>query len=198
MSQRGFPGEQGQPGKPGEEGKDSGEGGRGGEGGEGGVGGAGAPQGPGGGGGEGGIGGRGARGATGPQGARGPTGADGVQPKLRWAPAFGYLLLAVVLGFLIWRTSDLANDNRRLIAEVANTCTDPKASAALRHQWTRVADVIDAQQDGKVTPAIAEVVPNAKAGDKLTSDIARDAFVASYRLAINEAGPAPDCRGLVP
>jgi hypothetical protein len=119
-TRRGFPGEEGQPGKPGEAGKDTGEGGRGGEGGEGGIGGAGAPQGPGGGGGVGGEGGRGARGATGPQGARGPTGADGVQPKLRWAPAFGYLLLAVVLGFLIWRTADLANDNRRLIAEVAD------------------------------------------------------------------------------
>jgi hypothetical protein len=117
MSQgRGFPGKEGQRGKPGEEGKDTGEGGRGGEGGEGGVGGAGAPQGPGGGGGEGGIGGRGARGAQGPPGERG---ADGGQPKLRWTPAVGYVLLAVVLGFLIFRIQDLGHDNRRLIVEVA-------------------------------------------------------------------------------
>jgi hypothetical protein len=108
---RGLPGEEGHPGKPGEKGKDTGEGGRGGEGGEGGVGGAGAPQGPGGGGGPGGVGGRGARGAQGPAGERGPAGN---QPRLRWAPAVGYLLLALVLGFLIWRTHDLAQDNRRL------------------------------------------------------------------------------------
>jgi hypothetical protein len=119
MSQRGLPGEEGQPGKPGEEGHDSGEGGRGGEGGEGGVGGAGAPQGPGGGGGEGGSGGPGARGARGPAGERGPVGADGTQPKLRWAPAVGYILLAVVLGFLIFRTQAISHANRRLIAEVA-------------------------------------------------------------------------------
>jgi hypothetical protein len=112
----GFPGEPGEAGKEGERGKDTGEGGRGGEGGLGGRGGAGAPQGPGGIGGEGGEGGRGARGETGPAGERG---ADGAQPKLRWTPAIGYVLLALVLGFLIWRTADLAGDNRRLIAAVA-------------------------------------------------------------------------------
>jgi hypothetical protein len=184
MTQRGFPGEEGQPGKPGEEGKDSGEGGRGGEGGEGGIGGAGAPQGPGGGGGEGGPGGQGARGATGPRGAPGPSGADGVQPKLRWMPAVGYVLLALVLGFLIFR--------------VQTTCVDTRGNMAVRSQWTRVAALIDAQDGGKVTPAVAAVVPRAKVGDKLTPEIARDAFVASYRLAIREAGPAPDCRGLAP
>jgi type VI protein secretion system component VasK len=53
------------------------------------------------------------------QGPPGERGADGVQPKLRWAPAAGYVLLALVLGFLIFRTQNLVNDNRRLIAQVA-------------------------------------------------------------------------------
>jgi len=170
MSQgRGFPGEEGRPGKPGEEGKDTGEGGRGGEGGEGGVGGAGAPQGPGGGGGEGGVGGRGARGATGPRGVQGPAGD---QPRLRWAPAVGYVLLALVLGFLIFR--------------VQTTCVDSRGDAAIRHQWQRVAALIDAQslkpgQSGYMTP-----------------EQLRKGFLDSYRQAIEEAGPAPDCRGLFP
>jgi hypothetical protein len=167
---RGSPGEEGHPGKPGEEGKDTGEGGRGGEGGEGGAGGPGAPQGPGGGGGEGGVGGRGARGATGPAGARGPAGG---QPKLRWSPAIGYVLLALVLGFLIFR--------------VQTTCVDRNASVALRHQWTRVAEIIDATQNKK--PGQPGYIPPQQAG-KL--------FAQSYRDAIREAGPAPDCRGLFP
>jgi hypothetical protein len=113
MTERGDPGK---PGHEGEEGKDTGEGGRGGEGGEGGKGGAGQPQGPGGGGGEGGGGGPGARGAQGPPGERG---ADGPQPRLRWAPAVGYVILALVLGFLIWQTQSLARENQRLIHDVA-------------------------------------------------------------------------------
>jgi hypothetical protein len=113
MPERGQPGKPGEHGEPGEPGKESGEGGRGGGGGEGGEGGEGTPKGPGGEGGGGGIGGRGARGAQGPPGPPGP------QPKLRWAPAVGYVLLAVVLGFLIWRTQTLVIDNRRLIADVA-------------------------------------------------------------------------------
>jgi hypothetical protein len=116
MTERGDPGEPGKPGREGEEGKTTGEGGRGGEGGEGGKGGAGRPQGPGGGGGEGGEGGRGRRGAQGPPGERG---ADGAPPKLRWAPAVGYALLARVLGFLIWQTQSLVRDNRQLIHDVA-------------------------------------------------------------------------------
>jgi hypothetical protein len=113
MTERGDPGK---PGHEGEEGKDTGEGGRGGEGGEGGKGGAGQPQGPGGGGGEGGGGGPGARGAQGPPGERG---TDGAQPKLRWAPAVGYLLLALVLGFLGYSNRALATDNRHLVTQVA-------------------------------------------------------------------------------
>jgi hypothetical protein len=181
-SGQGLPGEPGHPGEQGETGKETGEGGRGGEGGLGGRGGAGAPQGPGGGGGVGGGGGRGARGAQGEPGERGPAGA---QPKLRWTPAIGYVLLAAVLVFLIVR--------------VQTTCTDTRAAFALRKQWERVADVIDAQKRGKVTPTIAATVGRGvKAGDRLTPEIARDAFVASYRQAIEEAGPAPTCRALFP
>jgi hypothetical protein len=180
MSQRGFPGEPGQPGEEGKPGRGR-EGGPGGAGGAGGKGGAGEPEGAGGGGGVGGGGGKGAQGEQGPPGERG---ADGTQPKLRWAPAVGYVLLALVLGFLIFR--------------VQTTCVDTRGNMAVRSQWTRVAALIDAQDGGKVTPAVAEMVPRAKVGDKLTPEVARDAFIASYRLAIREAGPAPDCRGLVP
>jgi hypothetical protein len=63
-----------------------------------------------------GEGGRGGKGGEGGTGARGPAGA---RARLRWAPSVGYILLAVVLGFLIWRTTDLTYDNRRLIAQVA-------------------------------------------------------------------------------
>jgi hypothetical protein len=112
----GLPGEPGEPGHGGEPGRKTGEGGRGGEGGLGGRGGAGAPQGPGGGGGLGGEGGRGARGATGPPGARGP---QGPQPRLRWAPAIGYTLLALVLGFLILDNRHLSNQNRHNIEAIA-------------------------------------------------------------------------------
>jgi hypothetical protein len=169
MSSRGFPGEPGRPGQPGEEGKDSGEGGRGGEGGEGGVGGAGAPQGPGGGGGEGGVGGRGARGATGPPGERG---ADGAQPKLRWAPAAGYLLLAGVLLFLIFR--------------VQTTCVDTAGDQAIRHQWARVYELIEAQKLKPGQPGY------------LKPEQIRQEFADSYKQALDEAGQAPDCRGLLP
>jgi hypothetical protein len=169
-TRRGFPGEEGRPGKPGEEGKDTGEGGRGGEGGEGGVGGAGAPQGPGGGGGEGGVGGRGARGATGPRGVQGPAGD---QPRLRWAPAVGYVLLALVLGFLIFR--------------VQTTCVDSRGDRALRNQWARVEQIIVGSQQRK--PGQPGYIKPSDAG-KL--------FAQSYRDAIREAGPAPDCRGLLP
>jgi hypothetical protein len=123
---RGSPGEEGHPGKPGEEGKDTGEGGRGGEGGEGGAGGPGAPQGPGGGGGEGGVGGRGARGATGPAGARGPAGP---QPRLRWTPAIGYVLLALVLGFLIYQGQNVQRKSQaatvRYIQRLVLECAQP-------------------------------------------------------------------------
>jgi hypothetical protein len=147
---RGSPGEEGHPGKPGEEGKDTGEGGRGGEGG---------------------VGGRGARGATGPAGERGP---QGIQPKLRWTPAIGYVLLALVLGFLIFR--------------VQTTCVDRNASVALRHQWTRVAFIIE------------HTAPQAKPGQPgyIKPEDAGRQFADSYREAIREAGPAPDCRGLFP
>jgi len=165
----GSPGEPGHPGKEGEPGRDTGEGGRGGEGGEGGVGGAGAPQGPGGEGGEGGVGGRGARGATGPQGARGP---QGPRPKLRWAPAVGYVLLAAVLLFLIFR--------------VQTTCVDTAGDQAIRHQWQRVYELIEAQKLKPGQPGY------------LKPEQIRQRFADSYRQAIDEAGPAPDCRGLVP
>ena len=122
MTQRGFPGEPGRPGEEGQPGRGR-EGGPGGAGGAGGKGGAGEPEGAGGGGGVGGGGGKGAQGEQGPPGERG---ADGTQPKLRWAPAVGYVLLVLVLGFLIFSNRDLANDtraltqdNRRMIAEVA-------------------------------------------------------------------------------
>jgi hypothetical protein len=162
----GFPGE---PGKEGEPGRVTGEGGRGGEGGVGGRGGGGDPEGPGGGGGEGGAGGRGATGATGPAGERGTAGA---QPKLRWAPAVGYLLLALVLGFLIFR--------------VQTTCVDSRGDAAIRHQWQRVAALIDAQSLKPGQPGY------------MTPEQLRKGFLDSYRQAIEEAGPAPDCRGLLP
>lgn len=106
------------------------------------------------------------------------------QPKLRWMPAIGYVVLLALVLFLIFR--------------VQTSCTDPRGDAALRHQWTRVADIIDAQKRGKVTPLIAETVPRAKVGDPMTGEIARDAFAASYRRAIQDAGPAPDCRGFPP
>jgi hypothetical protein len=113
MPEWGQAGKPGRHGSPGEPGKESGEGGRGGGGGEGGEGGEGTPKGPGGEGGGGGEGGEGARGAQGPPGPPGP------QPRLRWAPAVGYVLLALVLGFLFLSNRDLVNDNRRLIANVA-------------------------------------------------------------------------------
>jgi hypothetical protein len=119
VPERGQPGRPGEHGDPGEPGKESGEGGRGGGGGEGGEGGEGTPKGPGGGGGPGGEGGRGAQGERGPAGPTGDTGDTGDQPKLRWAPAIGYVILALVLGFLIWRTQDLAHNNRQLITDVA-------------------------------------------------------------------------------
>jgi hypothetical protein len=97
------------------------------------------------------------------------------------------LLLAVVLGFLIWETQSLARENRRLIAEVASTCTDPKASAALRKQWTRVEAIIVGSQQRK--PGQPGYIKPGDAG-KLFAD--------SYKQAIREAGPAPDCRDLLP
>jgi hypothetical protein len=168
MSGRGDPGEPGHPGQPGEEGRGR-EGGPGGAGGAGGKGGAGEPEGAGGGGGVGGGGGKGAQGEQGPPGERG---VDGTQPKLRWAPAIGYVLLALTLGFLIFR--------------VQTTCVDHDASVALRHQWKRVAEIIEGT--------------DRKPGDPgyIPPETARDQFAESYRQALRDAGPAPDCRGLVP
>ena len=113
--QRGQPGEPGRPGEKGKPGRGR-EGGPGGIGGAGGKGGAGEPEGAGGVGGGGGAGGPGARGVQGPPGERG---ADGAQPKLRWAPAVGYVLLALMAGFLFYSNRSLVNDNRHLITEVA-------------------------------------------------------------------------------
>jgi hypothetical protein len=133
----GMPGEPGEPGKEGEAGRDTGEGGRGGEGGLGGRGGAGAPQGPGGGGGPGGEGGRGARGAQGPPGARGP---QGPTPRLRWTPTIGYVLLALVLGFLIFRGEQVARrDNARIIALTNNAITQSESNCRIRDQQLRQA-----------------------------------------------------------
>jgi hypothetical protein len=116
MPEWGQPGKPGERGSPGEPGKETGEGGRGGGGGVGGEGGEGTPKGPGG---EGGGGGEGGRGAKGDRGPTGPAGAMGPQARFRWAPAIGYILLALVLGFLIFRTQALAHDNNRLIVRVA-------------------------------------------------------------------------------
>ena len=159
----GKPGEPGQPGQPGEEGR----GGGGGGGGAGGPGGEGEPRGAGGEGGPGGGGGRGA------QGEAGPTGPAGAQPKLRWMPVIGYLILAAVLSFLIFR--------------VQTTCVDNRGDAALRHQWIRVEEIIVGSQERK--PGEPGYIKPKDAG-KL--------FAQSYRDAIKEAGPAPDCRGLLP
>jgi hypothetical protein len=107
----------------------------------------------------------------------------------------GYIVLAAFLVPLgIWtynlsqETSRLATENRRLIAEVANTCTDPKAAAALRRQWARVAEIID------------HTAPQAKPGEPgyIPPERAGKLFADSYKQAIREAGPAPDCRDLLP
>jgi len=109
--------------------------------------------------------------ARGLPGARGPRGAPA---PLRWAPAVGYVLLALVLGFLIFR--------------VQTTCVDNRGDAAIRHQWARVASIIE------------HTAPQAKPGDPgyIPPSKAGELFADSYRDAIREAGPAPDCRGLLP
>jgi hypothetical protein len=79
---------------------------------------------------------------------------------------------------------------------------DRRGDAAIRSQWTRVANLIDAQGQGKITPQVVgevrEDFPTAKVGDKLTPEMTRIAFGNSYRQAVEEAGPPPKCEGWIP
>lgn len=127
---------------------------------------------------EGAVGAAGATGATGAKGTIGATGlpgimgAPGAQPKLRWAPAVGYVILLALVVFLIWR--------------IQTSCVDARASFALRHQWERVAELIDAQTLKPGEPGY------------LTPEQIRQRFADSYRQALDEAGPPPDCKGILP
>jgi hypothetical protein len=88
MTQRGFPGEPGHPGEQGEAGR-QGEAGVAGRQGEAGVHG---PRGD-----AGAVGAAGSQGDIGKTGATGARGLQGLQPKLRWAPVVGYLLLVAAV-----------------------------------------------------------------------------------------------------
>jgi len=168
----GHPGEEGKPGQKGEPGRGR-EGGRGGEGGSGGRGGAGEPQGPGGGGGEGGEGGRGARGETGPAGERGPQGA---QPKLRWAPAVGYVLLAVVLGFLIYQV------------QTAQRVSQQQTERYIQRL------VLECSQPARLTPSqrrfCVNAIPNYEASQRAAAQRAKD-FDSLRRWAISRGWEPP-------
>jgi hypothetical protein len=97
------------------------------------------------------------------------------------------LLLAVVLGFLIWQTQTLVRENRHLIAQVASTCTDPKASAATRRHVTNVIEIIKGSQQTK--PGQPGYIPQKQASQR---------FVEAYEKWGRDMGDPPDCRGLVP
>jgi hypothetical protein len=187
---QGHPGESGQPGEQGLPARGR-EGGPGGKGGGGGKGGAGQPEGPGGAGGTGGGGGKGAQGEQGPPGEQGE---PGKQPKLRWAPAVGYLLLALVLGSLGLSNWNRGQENKRLIEKndrlveaIAEHCVDPQASAALRVHVKDVIEIIKGTQQTK--PGQPGYIPPKDASKR---------FVASYEKFGRNMGPAPDCYANLP
>ena len=76
-------------------------------------------------------------GTAGPPGARGPAGPA---PRLRWAPAVGYILLALVLGFLVIRGEQVARrDNARIVALTASIVQQSEANCRIRDQQLRQA-----------------------------------------------------------
>lgn len=78
-------------------------------------------------------------------------------------------MLLLMVGLILWTTQRAA---RQQLAD----CVDKRGDVAVRHQWQRVEQIYGDLQSGKVT-----------------ADQARDQFVATYQIALDEAGDAPPC-----
>ena len=176
----GLPGAEGEPGRPGRPGE-PGEGGRGGKGGRGGEG---APVGPGGRGGEGG---RGAPGERGPAGERGDVGP---QPKLRWAPAIGYVVLCLGLAAALYGMWNIVKTNRSLIRQnralteqIAKDCVDRPGDISYREVLRGLIE-LNKNRDPQTGKPIT-----AKAGTPARSRLT----VKVLERGLARAGPVPPC-----
>lgn len=81
------------------------------------------------------AGGEGRPGKTGQEGQRGVPGRKGDRPKLRWAPAVGYLILVVGLAFTLVSIQRLNVDSRaRIAAQARVNCEKDNAAKTAEYQ----------------------------------------------------------------
>lgn len=125
----------------------------------------------------------GGQGRPGERGEQGERGLAGLAPKLRWAPAIGYILLAVTLGSLFLSNRQLIAENRKLIEHVAVDCVDVEGDLSYRHV---LAGLIRMNHDrdpftGKPLPADTSIDQRRK----LTADL--------LQRGLDEAGTVPPC-----
>jgi hypothetical protein len=125
----------------------------------------------------------GVAGAPGPPGERGERGRRGMARQLRWAPAIGYVILALTLGFLVFSNRQLIRENQQLIEHVAMDCVDVTGDLSYRHV---LEGLIRMNHDrnpftGKPLPA------------NTTLDQRRKLTAELLQRGLDEAGKVPPC-----